>query len=226
VALHVADLAVQRDVRRVAAEVLAAHPRLDLLVNNAGIVNLSRETTPDGIEATFAVNHLAYFLLTNLLLDRLRASVPARIVNVASDAHRMVRGIRFDDPGFARGWSWWRVYGHSKLANVLFTAELARRLEGSGVTANCVHPGAVASGLGTNNGRIARLVLPLLRPFMRSPEQGAATSLFVATSPQLEGVSGRYFTNSRPVRPARAARDADAARRLWELSARMTGLAT
>lgn len=225
VGLHLADLGSQREIRGVGDEILARYPRIDLLVNNAGIVNLSRQVSADGIEAVFAVNHLGPFLLTNLLLARITASAPARIVNVASDGHRVVRGIRFEDPGFAEDWSWWRVYGHSKLANVLFTTELARRLEGTGVTVNCVHPGAVATGLGANNGWIARLVLPVLRPFFRSPEQGAATSIFVATAPAVEGVTGRYFANCREVRPSRAAQDAAAARRLWELSARMTGLA-
>ena len=155
VVLHLADLSSQRDVRRVAAEILAAHPQIHVLVNNAGVVNLRRTLTEDGLETVFATNHLAYFHLTLLLLDRLRASAPARIVNVASDAHRWGR-LDLDDLGNARRYRAMQVYGQSKLANILFTYELARRLAGSGVTCNCLHPGAVGTRLGHNNGMIAR----------------------------------------------------------------------
>lgn len=225
VALHLADLASQAATRAVAAELLAAYPRIHLLVNNAGVINLRYSTSPDGIETVFAVNHLAYFLLTNLLLERLEASAPARIVNVASDAHKFVRGVNWDDLGWTRGYKPMRVYGQSKLANILFTTELARRLEGTGVTANAVHPGAVATRFGQNNGAVARVLTKMLAPFFRTPEQGAQTSIHVATSPVLEGVTGRYFANAREARPSRAAQDADAARRLWQVSATMTGLA-
>ncbi len=221
-----ADLASQAAIRRVAGEIAARYPQIHLLINNAGVVNLHRTTTEDGIETVFAVNHLAYFLLTNLLLDRLRAGAPSRIVNVSSDAHKLARGIRFDDPGFERGYKAMRVYGHSKLANVLFTRELARRLAGSGVTVNAVHPGAVATGLGKNNGPLATLLIRTLAPFFRTPERGAETTLHVATSPDLEGVTGRYFANCREKRTSAAANDPEAARRLWELSARLTGLDT
>lgn len=224
VAIHLADLGEQAQIRRVAGELLARHPRVHLLVNNAGLVNLKREMTVDGIEATFAVNHLGYFLFTALLLDRLKASAPARIVNVASDAHKFVRGINFDDPGFAEGYRAMKVYGHSKLANILFTRELARRLEGTGVTVNAVHPGAVATGLGKNNGVLASALVRVLGLFFRTPEQGAATSIYVATAPALGGVSGRYFANSREARVSRAAQDDAAARRLWDLSAQLVRL--
>jgi NAD(P)-dependent dehydrogenase (short-subunit alcohol dehydrogenase family) len=226
VEVFLGDLASQEAIRQVAAALLARYPRIDLLVNNAGVVNLQRQTTVDGIEQTFAVNHLAYFLLTLLLLDRLRASAPARIVNVGSDAHKFVSGINFDDLGFASGYKSMRVYGHSKLANLMFTTELARRLEGSGVTVNCVHPGAVATGLGKNNGRAASVLIRLLAPFFRTPDKGAATTLHVATSPALDGVSGRYFASSREARPSAAAGDRAAAERLWDLSAHLTGLDT
>jgi NAD(P)-dependent dehydrogenase (short-subunit alcohol dehydrogenase family) len=219
-----ADLAVQSQVRRAAGELLATYPRIHVLVNNAGLVNLNHSLTPDGIEAVFAVNHLAYFLLTMLLLDRLRESAPARIVNVASHAHKFVAGIQFDDLGHEGSYRWTKVYGQSKLANLLFTRELARRLEGSGVTVNALHPGAVATGLGRNNGALSRLLISLLSPFFRTPEKGAATSIHLASSPALDGVSGRYFANRREVTPSPAARDDAAARRLWELSERMTGL--
>jgi len=218
------DLASQREIRRVASEILDRCPRIDVLVNNAGIVNLHRTTTVDGHESVFAVNHLAYWSLTLLLLDRLRESAPSRIVNVSSDAHKLVDGIAFDDPGFARGWSTMKVYGHSKLANILFTRELARRLEGTDVTATCLHPGAVATGLGKNNGRVARFLIAMLRPFFRTPESGAETSIHLASSPAVEGRSGGYFASCRERSPSAAARDDVAARRLWELSTRLTGI--
>lgn len=219
--LLIADLARQAEVRRAAAEFLASGRPLHVLINNAGVVNLQRALTPDRIETTFAVNHLAHFLLTTLLLDRLRASAPARIVTVASEAHKLGR-LDFDDLQNERRYQVMKVYGQSKLANILFTAELARRLAGSGVTANSLHPGAVATGLGTNNGAWARALIALLRPFFRTPDGGAATSIYLAASPDVAGVSGRYFANRREKRPAAAARDPETARRLWEISERMT----
>jgi retinol dehydrogenase 12 len=223
VTLLLADLGVQREIRRVAAEFLVSGRPLHVLINNAGTINLQRSVTADGIETTFAVNHLAYFLLTHLLLERLLASAPARIVNVASDAHKFGT-LDFDDLGNQRRYRAMRVYGQSKLANVLFTDELARRLAGSGVTANSLHPGAVGTGLGRNNGAWARAVILLLRPFFRSPEGGAATSIHLASSPAVEGVSGKYFADCKETRPARRAQDPDTARRLWEVSAQLTGV--
>jgi NAD(P)-dependent dehydrogenase (short-subunit alcohol dehydrogenase family) len=225
VQLFRADLASQAEVRTVAAEILASFPQIHLLINNAGVVNLKFSETVDGIETTFAVNHLAYFLLTQLLLDRVRASAPARIVNVASDAHKFVGAFNFDDPQSRSQYKSMRVYGYSKLANILFTRELARRLEGTDVTVNAVHPGAVATGLGTNNGRISKALTSVLGIFFKNPEQGAATSLHVAMSPELEGVSGQYFAKSREAKISSGARDDAAAARLWTLSEEMTGLA-
>lgn len=223
--LLIADLASLEQVRSLAAAVQERAPQLHVLVNNAGVVNLRRETTVDGLETTFAVNHLAYFLLTRLLLDRLRASAPARIVNVASEGHRF-GVLDVDDLQTAhKPYSWMRVYGTSKLANVLFTYELARRLEGSGVTANCLHPGAVGTGLGANNGRLGRIVLPLVRPFLRSPEGGARTSIYLASSDEVAAVSGRYFIRCRARPSSAASRDAALARRLWDASEVLTGLA-
>ena len=219
-----ADLGSQAQVRAAAAQMLDAFDRIHLLVNNAGLVNWSYSETEDGIETVWAVNHLGYFLLTRLLLDRLRESAPARIVNVASDAHKFVGGIDFDDIGHRENFRSMRVYGHSKLANILFTRELARRLEGTGVTVNAVHPGAVATGLGQNNGGWARALTGFLGVFFKNSEQGAATSLHVATSPELEGVSGRYFAKSRETKISKAAADDAAAERLWLLSENMTGL--
>ena len=221
VELLIADLGVQAEVRRAAAEFLAGGRPLHVLINNAGVVNLQRTLTTDGLEATFAVNHLAYFLLTTLLLDRLRASAPARIVNVSSEAHKF-GALDFDDLQSARRYKAMRVYGRSKMANILFTAELARRLAGSGVTANSLHPGAVSTGLGSNNAAWARAVIAMLRPFFRSPDDGAATSLYLATAPEVAAVSGRYFANCREKRPSDAAQDAAAARRLWDESERLT----
>jgi NAD(P)-dependent dehydrogenase (short-subunit alcohol dehydrogenase family) len=224
VTLFLADLAAQDAIRRVACELLERYPRIHVLLNNAGVVNLSYSTTTDGIETVFAVNHLAYFLLTHLLLDRLKASAPARIVNVASDAHKFVGGMRWDDLGWKTGYKSMRVYGQSKLANILFTTELARRLEGSGVTANCVHPGAVATGLGKNNGAWATRLIRVLGLFFKTPDRGAETSVHLASSPAVEGVSGRYFASCREARPSAAAQDRDAAARLWQISAAMTGV--
>ena len=224
VTLLFGDLSSQAAVRRVAAEFLASEQPLHVLINNAGVVNLQRSVTVDGIETTFAVNHLAYFLLTNLLLDRLIGSAPARIVNVSSDAHKF-GPLDFDDLENTRRYRAMRVYGQSKLANILFTGELARRLAGSGVTANSLHPGAVGTGLGKNNAAWARVVIAMLRPFFLTPADGAATSIYLASSPAVDGVTGKYFAKQREHRSSAAARDADAARRLWDISARMTGLA-
>ena len=224
VEVFLADLSSQAEVRAAAEAILARYPQIHLLVNNAAVVNLHRQLTADGIEQMFAVNHLAYFLLTHLLLERLRASAPARIVNVGSDAHKFVKGINFDDVGFSDGYKSMKVYGHSKLANLMFTYELARRLDGSGVTVNCVHPGAVATGLGKNNGTMATMLIRMLAPFFRTPDKGAATTLHVATSPALDGVTGRYFASCREAKSTPASHDRDAALRLWELSANLTGL--
>lgn len=221
--VHLADLSRQADVRRVADELCARFPRIDVLVNNAGVVSLAHATTDDGIETVFATNHLAYYLLTLLLLPRLRASAPARIVNVASEAHRFGR-LDFDDLGQAAHYRWMRVYGTSKLANVLFTYELARRLEGSGVTVNCLHPGAVATGLGHNNGRWAVLVTRLLAPFFRTPRQGADTAIWLASAPEAAGEHGRYFVKRRAKRTSKPTYDPALARRLWDVSAELCRL--
>jgi NAD(P)-dependent dehydrogenase (short-subunit alcohol dehydrogenase family) len=223
VTLMLADLSSQQSIRQLAHDFLATDQPLHVLINNAGVVNLKRELTVDGIEQVFAVNHLAYFLLTHLLLDRLKASAPARIVNVASDAHKF-GGISFDNLQGERSYRAMRIYGQSKLANILFTYELARRLQGTDVTANCLHPGAVATGLGKNNGGWAKAVIGMLRPFFRTPENGAATSIYLASSPALEGVNGMYFANSKTLRSSKVTYDETAARRLWEISAQLAGV--
>ncbi|AKT41780.1 SDR family oxidoreductase [Chondromyces crocatus] len=221
--LFLADLGVQAEVRRVAGELLGRYPRIHVLINNAGLVNLEREVTVDGIEATLAVNHLGPFLLTNLLLERLRESAPARIVNVSSDAHRFAP-LDLDDLQNERRYGWMRVYGQSKLCNILFTRELSRRLAGSGVTVNSVHPGAVATGLGKNNGVWAKRIIGLLKPFFLTPEQGADTAVYLASARELEGVSGEYYVKRKVKRPAAHALDDVTARKLWERSEALTGL--
>lgn len=221
VSLTCFDLSSMTSVRRGAAELLQVAPRLDVLVNNAGVVLSERRETEDGFEATFATNHLGPFLLTTLLLDRLRASAPARVVNVASSAHAGAReGLDFDDLQSVRSYRGMAVYGRTKLANILFTAELARRLAGSGVTANSCHPGTVATGYGRDGDTRGLLAigLRLAAPFLLSPERGAETSVYLASSPEVAGVSGAYFVRSRPRQPSAAARDETAARRLWDVS--------
>jgi retinol dehydrogenase-12 len=225
VRIILADLSSQAEVRRAAADFLATGEPLHVLLNNAGVTQLTRSETVDGIETTFAVNHLAYYLFTRLLLERIRASAPARIVNVASDAHRFGGPLDFDDLGSAKKFSWMAVYGRSKLANILFTRELARRLEGTGVTVNALHPGAVRTGLGMNNDApFMKLLVALARPFMRSPERGAETSIWACSAPELAKVTGRYFSDRREREPNAIAQDDAAASRLWDVSARLVNL--
>lgn len=218
----VADLSVQAQVRALADEIRRRYAALDVLVNNAGGIFLFHQQTRDGIEMTFALNHLAYFLLTNLVLDRLRSG--SRVVNVSSDAHRMGR-LDFDDVRDRRRYFGYRAYAESKLANVLFTYGLARRLEGRGVTVNAMHPGLVATGFGQNNGLLGRAVWDVVNLFALKPEQGARTAIYLASSPEVEGVTGRYFYRERPVTSSPASYDAAAAERLWRVSEEMTGLA-
>ncbi|HXI15821.1 MAG TPA: SDR family oxidoreductase [Chloroflexota bacterium] len=226
--LLVADLASQRDVRQLAEDFRSKFDQLHVLVNNAGIVTNRRELTQDGIERTMAVNHLAPFLLTQLLLDVLKKTGNperlTRVITVASDAHRAGR-TDFDDLTYARGFSGMRVYCDSKLANVLFTYELARRLAGTHVTATCIHPGAVGTSWGQGGGRLLSLGWRLFGFLMLSPERGARPTIYAATSPDLNDVSGAYFTQKGLTRSSPASYDTEAARRLWEESARLTGTA-
>jgi NAD(P)-dependent dehydrogenase (short-subunit alcohol dehydrogenase family) len=222
VSLIVGDVGSQAEVRRIAAEVKSKCDRLDVLLNNAGVLVTSRRTTVDGIEETFAVNHLGYFLFTNLLLDLLVKSAPARIVNVSSEAHRTGR-MRWDDLQFERTpYSQFGAYGQSKLCNILFTRELARRLEGTGVTVNALHPGVVASGFGQTDGGFMRFVVRLAHPFMIGPEKGARTQVWLASSPDVEGVSGKYFDKCAERTPSRAAQDDAGAKKLWAISEELT----
>ena len=222
--VFVANLSSQSEARRLADEVLESLPRIDVLVNNVGGYWNTRHVTADGLERTFALNHLAPFLLTNLLLDRLKESAPARVVTVSSHAHAQGR-IDFDDLHGERSYSGARAYNQSKLANVLFTYELARRVQASAVTANALHPGVVRTSFGTEDpAGVQRLVVPLMRPFMKAPAQGAATSIHLASAPDLEQVTGRFFANRKPKRSSKRSYDEAAAARLWRVSADLVGL--
>ena len=222
VAIALADFSSLAAVRRLADEFLSTGDRLDLLVNNAGLMSPRYRLSADGFELTFAVNHLAPFLLTNLLLDRLEASAPARIVNVASEAHR---GHRLDLAELARPRDWGplKAYGRSKLCNILFTRELAARLESSGVVATCLHPGVVATGIGQRGG-MTELVWRLAKPFMKSPEKGAETSLFLATVLDPAPFHGGYVIGKSLAHPDPTALDRGLGRRLWDESAQLVGL--
>jgi NAD(P)-dependent dehydrogenase (short-subunit alcohol dehydrogenase family) len=219
-----ADMSSQAQVRRLAAEVEKTYPRLDVLVNNVGGYWAHRHVTADNLEHTFALNHLAPFLLTHELRDLLVASAPARVVTVSSGAQAMGR-IDLDDLQGERSYNGQRAYSQSKLANVLFTYELARRLEGTGVTATVLHPGVVRTAFGREDaGRFMRLMFPLVTPFMKRPEQGAATSIYLASSPEVAGVTGTYFADRRVKQSSKSSYDLDLARRLWEVSADLVGV--
>ncbi len=225
----VADLSSQAEIHRVSAEFLEKHDRLHVLVNNAGAIFFTRRETVDGLEYTFALDHLAYFLLTNLLLDTLKASATpdrnARIISVSSMAHNGAK-IKFDDLQSKTSYSPMGAYGQAKLANILFTYELARRLMGTNVTANTLHPGVVSTGFAMNNlGGVIRSAVQLaIRPFLISAEQGARTSIYLATSPEVEGITGEYFDKCKPVRSSAASYDEATAKRLWEVSEQLVGL--
>jgi NAD(P)-dependent dehydrogenase (short-subunit alcohol dehydrogenase family) len=223
--MRYADLSRLDEMRRLGAELGAALPRIDILINNAGALFQRRAVTADGLERTFALNHMGYFVLTEALRQRLIASAPARIVNVASEAHRGAR-LDFDDLQLERNYRGLTAYNRSKLCNILFTRELARRLAGTGVTANCLHPGFVATRFGDANGGLFRVGLTLAKGlFAISPERGALTSVHVATSPEVEGITGKYFDKCALATPSPAAEDDAAARQLWQESARLAGMA-
>jgi NAD(P)-dependent dehydrogenase (short-subunit alcohol dehydrogenase family) len=226
--LH-ADLASMPSVRALAGEILERYPRLDVLVNNAGAMNAKRRLTDDGFELTWAANHLAPFLLTNLLLDRLKESAPARIVTTASDAHQGAKqGIPFEDLDADRSYAQmgFRRYGETKLANILFTSELAERLDGTGVTANCFHPGFVWTGFNKNNGPLMKYGMLFARPFARTPEKGADTLVWLVSSPEVGEENGGYFIDRKRAVPSPQAQDMEAARKLWEISERQSGMVT
>ena len=219
---HRADLSRLSDIRRLAVTIAESEPQLDVLVNNAGGIFGQRQETEDGYERTFALNHLNYFLLTNLLLEKLREAPSGRIVNVASRAHVGAQ-IAFDDPHLSRDYKGWRAYKQSKLANILFTRALAERLEGSTVTANALHPGFVRTRFGGDNPTVFRMGVRLAMAAMAiSVEEGAKTPIFLASSPAVEGKSGGYYVKSAEARPDSAAMDPAAAERLWDMSREMT----
>jgi len=239
--LHYADLARLSEMKRVAQEIAACEPRVDVLINNAGAMFGSRQVTEDGLESTFALNHMAYFVLTHGLRERLlttsasAASAPSRVVSTASDAHQGAR-LDFDDLQSVRAYrggffEWLRyggpgfkVYGRSKLANILFTRELARRLAGTGVTANCLHPGFVATRFGDQSGGLISFGIRIAKRFALSPQQGAETLVYLASSPEVASVTGKYFCQRRPVTPTREAQDDATAERLWVETARLAAI--
>ena len=222
--VFVADLSSQSEVRRLAGEVLATYPRLDVLINNVGGFWSHRHVTADGLEHTFALNHLAPFLLTNLLLDRLIASAPARIVTVSSGAQSMGK-VDFDDLMGEPRYSGQQAYNQSKLANVMFTYELARRLEGTGVTATTLHPGMTNTAFSAEDpSKVFAPLVAIMRPFMRSPERGADTAVYLASSPDIEGVTGLYFADRKTRRSNESSYDSAATARLWQVSADLVGL--
>jgi NAD(P)-dependent dehydrogenase (short-subunit alcohol dehydrogenase family) len=222
--MHYADLSRPDEVRTLATDILYAAPHIHVLVNNAGAIFARRGTTPDGLELTFALNHMGYFRLTALLGERLVASPPARVVNVASEAHRGAR-LDFDDLQSSRAYGGWRAYQRSKLANILFTREFARRLAGTGVTANRLHPGFVATGFGDNNSGLWRIGIAIGKRLMAtSVERGAETPVYLASSPDVEGVTGKYFEKRQERAPDPAGQDDDAAARLWRVSEKVAGV--
>lgn len=219
-----ADLSSMHAIRTLSDELHRRFDKLDVLVNNAGAIYTERYDSVDGFELTFATNHLSYFLLTNLLLDLLKKSPAARIVNVASEAHKSGPADLDDLQTKKKKYVGYKVYGTSKLWNVLFTYELARRLQGTQITANCLHPGVIATGYGQNTKGLFKLGMRLITPFLITPEKGAQTSIYLASAPELEGVTGKYFKNKMPVPSRKVSYNKDIAKRLWDESARLVGL--
>lgn len=221
--LLLADLSSQKQIRELAASFLSAYDRLDVLVNNAGVFMPKHQLTEDGYEATFAINHLAYFLLTHLLLDVLKSTPHSRIVNVSSNAHQSAK-IKFDALEKVGSYNGYVAYGQSKLANVLFTYELARKLEGTGVTTNALHPGVVATNIANNGLSLFSFFFKLFSPFFKNPKSGAATSLYLATSPDVAGITGKYFADSKEKGSSSISYDRAAAKKLWDISCTLTGI--
>jgi NAD(P)-dependent dehydrogenase (short-subunit alcohol dehydrogenase family) len=221
--LHLADLSSVAETRKVGEAIAASEQRIDVLINNAGALFSHRRVTPEGLELTFALNHMAYFVLTEALRDKLVASAPARIVSTSSAAHRGMK-LDFSDLQSAKSYNGLRVYGRSKLANILFTRELARGLAGTEVTVNCLHPGAVATRFGESSGGFAGLLIGFLRRFFISPEAGADTIVYLASSSEVEKKTGEYFVKRKVTEPSAAARDDVAAKRLWVESEKLAGL--
>lgn len=221
--LFIADLSSMAEIKKLGEEVKKTFPRIDVLVNNAGAINQKRILTIDGYELSFAVNHLAYFLLTNILLGNLKAAPKARIVNVASEASKVGK-INFDDLQLEKKYSSIKSYGQSKLANIMFTYELARRLKGTNVTANCLHPGSVKTRFAGNMKGFTGAMWQLFTPFLRTAEKGAETIIWLASSPEVEGINGKYFKDKNEIKSIKPSYDTDAQHRLWEVSEKLTGI--
>ncbi len=220
----IADLASLKNIKESALEFISLDIPLHVLLNNAGLINNNRKETVDGFEEVFSINHLAYFYLTHLLLDKLKEGTPSRIINVSSGAHAFVKGFNFDDVNSLKEYKPFKVYGYSKLANILFTKKLSQVLENENIIANCLHPGVVGTGFGQNNGIFSKILFNLSKPFMRSSEKGAETSIYLCSSPDVSDVSGQYFYNCKIAKTTTWANNQEDADRLWNLSKELTGI--
>ena len=220
----IADLASLKNIKDSALEFISLDIPLHVLLNNAGLINNNRKETVDGLEEVFSINHLAYFYLTYLLLDKLKEGTPSRIINVSSGAHAFVKGFNFDDVNSLKEYKPFKVYGYSKLANILFTKKLSQVLENENITVNCLHPGVVGTGFGQNNGVFSKILFHLSKPFMRSSEKGAETSIYLCSSPDVSDVSGQYFYNCKIAKTTSWANKQEDADRLWDLSKELTGI--
>ena len=220
----IADLASLKNIKESALEFISLDIPLHVLLNNAGLINNNRKETVDGFEEVFSINHLAYFYLTHLLLEKLKEGTPSRIINVSSGAHAFVKGFNFDDVNSLKEYKPFKVYGYSKLANILFTKKLSQVLENENIIANCLHPGVVGTGFGQNNGIFSKILFNLSKPFMRSSEKGAETSIYLCSSPDVSDVSGQYFYNCKIAKTTTWANNQEDADRLWDLSKELTGI--
>ena len=221
----IANLSSLEEIKKVSEEFKSLSIPLHVLLNNAGLINNQRKETIDGFEEVFAINHLAYFFLTNLLIDCLNSGIPSRIVNVSSGAHAFVKGFNFDDVQSEKNYKPFQVYGYSKLANILFTKKLSQILEKDNITVNCLHPGVVGTSFGQNNGNLQKILFYIAKPFMRSSEKGAETSIYLCSSSDVSDISGKYFYNCKLAKTTKWAQSQDDADRLWDLSKNLTGLA-
>ena len=220
----IADLASLKNIKESALEFISLDIPLHVLLNNAGLINNNRKETVDGFEEVFSINHLAYFYLTHLLLEKLKEGTPSRIINVSSGPHAFVKGFNFDDVNSLKEYKPFKVYGYSKLANILFTKKLSQVLENENIIVNCLHPGVVGTGFGQNNGIFSKILFNLSKPFMRSSEKGAETSIYLCSSPDVSDVSGQYFYNCKIAKTTTWANNQEDADRLWNLSKELTGI--
>ena len=220
----IANLASLKNIKESALEFISLDIPLHVLLNNAGLINNNRKETVDGFEEVFSINHLAYFYLTHLLLEKLKEGTPSRIINVSSGAHAFVKGFNFDDVNSLKEYKPFKVYGYSKLANILFTKKLSQVLENENIIVNCLHPGVVGTGFGQNNGIFSKILFNLSKPFMRSSEKGAETSIYLCSSPDVSDVSGQYFYNCKIAKTTSWANNQEDADRLWDLSKELTGI--